>query len=296
MIQKKSLIWFLAITFVFSWILFLIPLLYRDSGPIFYGRVTQICFALAMGGPGIAALVVTLFVDRQPFRTLGLGRLGPKRFYLWALFLPSLLALLAGLFTILFGVGEFDPAFTLMRQLTIGTPEGLSFELMLILQLAFTLLLAPIVNLPFALGEELGWRGYLLPKLLPLGQWPAILISGAIWGFWHAPAILQGLNYPEHPVAGVFLMVLFCVLLGALFSWLYLNTRSPWVAALGHGSVNATAALSLYLFLKPDVALTYGGTLASLSGLAALALGVGLLVLTRRLPVRLREEIPVPES
>ena len=65
---------------------------------------------------------------------------------------------------------------------------------------------APLINTLLALGEELGWRGLLLPELLPLGQRRAILLSGVIWGFWHAPVILQGHNYPSQPVLGVFLM------------------------------------------------------------------------------------------
>ncbi len=68
--------------------------------------------------------------------------------------------------------------------------------------MAFTI--APVINMLFTLGEELGWRGYLLPKLLPLGQWNAILVSGVVWGGWHASAIAQGHNYPGYPVLGIF--------------------------------------------------------------------------------------------
>jgi hypothetical protein len=133
------------------------------------------------------------------------------------------------------------------------------------------------------LGEELGWRGFLLPRLLPIGQTRAIGLSGAIWGIWHAPAILQGHNYPSQPVLGIFLMIVFCVLLGTILSWLYLQTRSPWAPALGHGTINATAGLSL-LFV-PDVDLVIGGTTASIIGWIPLAAIVAWLVLTRRLPV-----------
>ena len=44
-------------------------------------------------------------------------------------------------------------------------------------------------------GEEYGWRGYLLPKLLPLGEVKAAVIVGLIWGPWHAPILIAGLNY-----------------------------------------------------------------------------------------------------
>lgn len=147
---------------------------------------------------------------------------------------------------------------------------------------------APLINTLLALGEELGWRGLLLPELLPLGQRRAILLSGVIWGFWHAPVILQGHNYPSQPVLGVFLMVVFTVLAGAFFGWLYLRTRSPWAPALAHGSLNAIAGLPLLFLTGVDI--TLGGTLASLIGWIPLALFVAWLVWTNRLPVPLEME------
>jgi membrane protease YdiL (CAAX protease family) len=133
------------------------------------------------------------------------------------------------------------------------------------------------------MGEELGWRGYLLPKLLVLGEIPAMLISGVIWGLWHAPVILQGHNYPEHPLLGVGMMIVFTVLLGIFFSWLYLKTKSPWAPALGHGTVNAVAGLPL-LFLT-GVDLTLGGALTSVSGWLALAALVGVLYWKKQIPL-----------
>lgn len=134
------------------------------------------------------------------------------------------------------------------------------------------------------MGEELGWRGFLLPKLLPLGQWKAILISNIIWGLWHAPVIVQGLNYPGYPIAGIFLMVVFTILLGTILSWLYLNTKSPWAPALAHGSLNAIASLPV-LFLVPGFDMALGGTLASVAGWLGLLVFVGWLVVSKRLPV-----------
>ena len=207
-------------------------------------------WAVAMWGPGLAAILTTTLVLKQPFRSLNLNRLGPKRLYLWAWFLPVVLSILGGLFTLLFGLAKLDLQFTLIRHAmasAAGT-ETIPAWRVVALQTAFAITLAPFINLLFALGEELGWRGFLLPQLMPLGQWKAILISGAIWGLWHAPAIVQGLNYPGYPVAGIFMMVVFCMLLAMILSWLYLNTKSPWISALAHGAVNATAGLPALFF------------------------------------------------
>jgi uncharacterized protein len=157
----------------------------------------------------------------------------------------------------------------------------------LALQLLIAVTVGPLFNTLFALGEELGWRGYLLPTLLPLGQWRAILLSGAIWGVWHAPAILQGHNYPDHPVLGVFLMIGFCVLMGVFLSWVYLRAQSPWAPALGHGTLNAVAGFPLIFMPVVDMAL--GGTLTSLAGWIPMLLFDGWLYWTRRLPVVLPE-------
>jgi membrane protease YdiL (CAAX protease family) len=56
------------------------------------------------------------------------------------------------------------------------------------------------VGTALAFGEEFGWRGYLLPRLLPLGEVKAAIIVGLIWGPWHLPVLIVGLNYPGEPI------------------------------------------------------------------------------------------------
>ncbi len=283
--NKKSITIFLVVTFIVSWILFLIPLAFKNQGSQTHQIVTTISFALAMWGPGIGAIVATLTTGGK-FSDLNLGRLGPKRYLVWAWLLFPVLALVTGLVTLLLGFGYFDPDLTLINEAYYALPEGtgLTPTLLVIAQVFAALTIAPLINTLFAMGEELGWRGFLLPQLLPLGQWKAIALSSVIWGFWHAPAIVQGLNYPGYPVLGVFMMLVFTLLLGIILSWLYLNTQSPWVPALAHGSINAVAGLPV-LFLLPGFNQALGGTLASVSGWIALAVFVGWLVATRRVPV-----------
>jgi uncharacterized protein len=107
--------------------------------------------------------------------------------------------------------------------------------------------LGAIINAPFAFGEEIGWRGWLLPVLRPLGTWPALLISGAFWGFWHTPLILLGYNFGLTDVTGVLLMTFACMLLGVLLGWTRLRTGSVWPAVFGHGALNASAGLGALL-------------------------------------------------
>lgn len=300
MLEKKSLTWFLVITFIFSWTLFLAPLALGDMDASTKQLAYTGFWALAMWGPGIAAIIVTLFVARKPFSSLRLNTLGPKRFYLWAWLLPIPLTIFGGLLTVLFGMAVLDLEFTMMRSAMESAAGGgaIPVGLIVLVQVVSAFTLAPLINVIFALGEELGWRGYLLPQLLPLGQWKAMVVSGAIWGVWHAPAILQGHNYPGYPVLGVFMMIIFCVLLGIIISWMYLNTKSPWAAALAHGSVNAVAGLPV-LFLVPGFNMAFGGTLAAPTAWIGMLLFITWLVWTKRLPVQDQvgeTEAAVPEG
>jgi membrane protease YdiL (CAAX protease family) len=282
MIDRKPLTTFLILVFLISWPLFIVPLAFKNADAQIRQMITTIAFALAMWGPGIAAIVATL-TSGGSFHDLNLRRLGPKRFYLWAWLLFPILTIVSSVVTVLFGIGEFDSNFTMINDMLTAS-ETLNPTLIVAAQIGAALTIATLFNTFFAMGEELGWRGFLLQKLLPLGQWKAILISNIIWGLWHAPAIVQGLNYPGYPIAGIFMMVVFSLLLGTIFSWLYLNTKSPWTPALAHGSVNAIAGLPI-LFLIPGFDMALGGTLASVAGWLGLLVFVGWLVASKRLPV-----------
>jgi membrane protease YdiL (CAAX protease family) len=85
-----------------------------------------------------------------------------------------------------------------------------------------------------AVGEELGWRGWLLPQLAArTSRLRAALGTGAIWGVWHAPLLLNGLS-----TALGFL--LFVIGLSVLFTWLWAQARAGlFTVVVAHASVNA---------------------------------------------------------
>ncbi len=301
MLNRKPLIWFLIIAFGLAWVFFLLPLAFGPLGSTTRQIATTVLWALAMWAPGLGAIIATRWVAGEKLGTLNLRRLGDWRAYLWAWLLFPALAVVTGLLTWAFGAGKLDTQFTLIKEALAAVPGGAAIPawLVVLIQIGVALTFGPLFNTIFALGEELGWRGFLLPRLLPLGQWRAIGLSGVIWGIWHAPAILQGHNYPSHPVAGVFMMIVFCVLLGAILSWLYLRTRSPWAPALAHGSLNAIAGVPLLFLTGVDI--TIGGTLASVIGWIPLALFVAWLAWSKRLPFvdqppKTQESLPVPEA
>lgn len=277
----KSLKKYLALAFIPAWVLFLSPLVGDKILPGSGQRIALIAWGLAMWMPGTGALLAVSRTDHSPFKKLNLHHLGKKKYYFWAWLIPLILVVFTGVLTWVFKLGAFDWELPLIQEMINQLPEGskISPRTLLVVQLAASLTLAPLFNTLFALGEELGWRGYLLPKLLPLGENKALLISGIVWGVWHAPVILQGHNYPHNPLLGAGMMVVFTFLLGIFLSWLYLKTESPWAPALAHGTINAAASLPL-LFLD-QVNITWGGTLASAVGwtpllaLAMILYGIG---------------------
>ena len=222
---------------------------------------------LMMFTPAVAAVIVT-FALRTPgrgerLRSLGIWPLRPAKRVVWLMVLgwlaPPVLVLLSVAVAVAIGAIEPDWTFAAFAaQLEASVPEGTPLppvQLVVLLQV-LTVPLAALFNSLLAFGEELGWRGWLVPALRPLGTWPALVISGVIWGFWHAPLILLGYNFGRADVSGVLFMIVGCVGWGILFGWLRLRSGSLWPAVLAHGALNASAGFVLLVSATvPDLAL-----------------------------------------
>jgi membrane protease YdiL (CAAX protease family) len=96
------------------------------------------------------------------------------------------------------------------------------------------------ISTALAFGEEFGWRGYLLPRLLPLGEVKAAVIVGLIWGPWHLPVLIVGLNYPGQSIITVLaVFLLSTTLLSLLHTRFYVASGYSLIAvSLLHGSLN----------------------------------------------------------
>lgn len=121
--------------------------------------------------------------------------------------------------------------------------------LMILITLISGLIAGITVNAIAAFGEEFGWRNYLVGALRGVKFWKAALFIGIVWGIWHFPLILMGHNYPNEPQWGVLLMVVMCVLLGAVELYFVLKSKSMIVAAILHGTINALAGVVIYFTL-----------------------------------------------
>lgn len=113
---------------------------------------------------------------------------------------------------------------------------------------------APLINACFALGEEVGWRGFMYPYLKErLGSSKGRIIGGVIWGIWHWPLIIlvgyeYGTDYFGAPFAGPVAFCLITVVLGIVLDYVYDKTKCIFAPAIAHGAINAAAGVPLLLF------------------------------------------------
>ena len=122
----------------------------------------------------------------------------------------------------------------------------------------FAVLLAPAINMFPALGEEVGWRGYMMPRLKEqFGLLNGRLLGGVVWGIWHWPLMLlvgyeYGTDYLGAPLLGLVVWCVVCFALNTLLDILYEKTECIWVPAIAHGAFNAIAALPQVLVTPAD--------------------------------------------
>lgn len=216
---------------------------------------------LMMFTPAIAVVVVILVLrpirKGARLRFLGMWPLRPAKRVVWlsvlGLFGPVVIVVASVLVAALCGwvrldlVGFSGFAETLAASVPPGTPVPPP-AVVVLAQLVAVPFAAATVNAVLAFGEELGWRGFLVPALRPLGTWPALLLSGAVWGIWHAPVILLGYDFGRTDLSGVLLMVGGCVAWGVLLGWLRLRSASVWPAVFAHGALNAAGGLIVLLY------------------------------------------------
>lgn len=254
---------FIVLAFGLSWAIWL------GLGAV--GVPFTIRVSIGMFGPAIAATLVRL-LRHEGFADAGLrlaarGRKGVVRIYIAAYVLPPVLiaagiglALLTGMQHWAFSENLHTLARTLVAQLqNLGQtlPSGTSADqlalITIIAQTALAFTLAIPLNMIFTFGEEFGWRGYLLPRLSPLGGVQAAVITGIVWGLWHAPIIiLNGYNYPGHAWLGIVLMVVFTVALSMIFAWLRFRSGSVWPSTLAHAAINAQAGFAIVFLSQAD--------------------------------------------
>ena len=281
MLNKKGITSFLLITFGITYLLEGILILSGFRITQIPAIALQLVIAGAMWIPAVSTLLTIRFITHEKLSSVGL-RFGPswKPYLASALLLP-LAFVLTYLLTWLLGLGRPDWELISFYRLIASSGADMSAApdpTQLLVSFVFlSLFISPWINAIFGLGEELGWRGYLLPRLMPLGKWKAYLILGVIWGLWHAPLITIGFAYPGYPVLGILMMILLTTSLGIFINELTLRYKSAILAGWIHGVFNSQAYGIWRVVLFPDVNPVLGGIMG-IVGICVL-LGLGLLTM-----------------
>jgi membrane protease YdiL (CAAX protease family) len=206
---RNSIIVFLSLTFGLS------SLFYAWS---FSGAALTNVTPLLMWMPGVAAVVTQLLFHHT---LSGLGWRVPRWRYIGlAVLIPFVYCLAVYVPVWLTGVGGFNPGF-LRRVLPL-------------------LPVATLVNVLTALGEEIGWRGFLTPALYRARGFAwAGPVTGFIWGLWHVPLIAGGGYEAGTPFwYGASCFMVSVTSMGLIVAWLRLRSASVWPAACYHGAHN----------------------------------------------------------
>jgi uncharacterized protein len=232
---------------------------------------------LLMWSPAAAVLIVCIF--RKVRRTELGGRPGPLRYLAMGYFIPLTYALIAYGVLWLTGIAPFR------NQIT---PQLISY-----------VVVGSLVGTLSSLGEEIGWRGFLVPQLSKVtGFVPTALISGAIWAVWHFPLLLTT-DY-NRATPGLYSLGMFTILvMGMSFAltWLRLRSNSLWPAVLLHTSHNVFV-LHVFAQLTADTPLSpyFTGETGAALAVASLCMVVVFWALRPRVPTQKPAPMPATSS
>lgn len=214
--------------------------------------VLKISPQVYMFAPTIALILMFFVITRDGYSKkgwsiLGLHRTG-KRQWLFSIIVPLLC--LSTTYNIIWATPYASPF----------VPEDAANASVWMVAIEVIILLV-FHTLTSSLGEELGWRGYLLPQLLTLGWKKAVLLTGLIHAVFHIPIMMAGLYHAEGtPFIIYSLMITQTIIGGVLFGYVRLKTNSVWPAAILHGAHNVFwAVYREFTEVHSDMAYYIGG-------------------------------------
>lgn len=279
---------FLMLTFVIS---FSLAGLYKLFGGHYESNLSRTILGVSyMFIPMICVIIVEKVIYKEPLKANLLISFSINRWFFVAWLIMPVISLMAFSVSLLFPGVSFSPEMSGMvkRFEEMLTPEQMeqmknSMEALPVhpvwISLVQGLIAGVTVNAIAGFGEELGWRGFLLKAFKEMNFLKASVVIGFIWGIWHAPLILMGHNYPQHPEYGVLMMIVWCILLTPLFLYITVKSKSVIAAAIMHGTLNATAGIAI-IIIDGGNDLTVGMT--GLAGFIALSVVLVLLYLYDR--------------
>ncbi|MFN2165697.1 MAG: lysostaphin resistance A-like protein [Anaerolineae bacterium] len=216
--------------------------------------VASLATLAASVGVLVLMILIRLVAGKEAFAEAGLSGGRWYHYVLFGLALVLIYGAMTGL-NALFDLGQAVDLHEMLGKLAGGEATGVEqipAGVLLLVLGGQNILLAPLLGLVIAFGEEYGWRSYLQGELIRMGKIRGLLLVGVIWGLWHAPIIAMGYNYPGYPLLGILLMTLYTIALAFFLGYAMFKSGSVWLAAYLHALNNATASFLLALVYQPD--------------------------------------------
>lgn len=201
--------------------------------------------------PVIAAMITRRMTGARARYHLSLKVWKNPKAWLFSAFIPGILVAAGAALYFLVFPAEYSGV--LKYGMRLGTNAEIVVSHPLLTALAAVVIAAVMIPIQLLeLGEEIGWRGYLLGfQVEKYGERKAVLINGIEWGISHLPLIYFGFNYslknPGAPWSNMLMMVIACVVLGIIFSYVTIRTQNCMYAAIMHGVVNIIGELPVFL-------------------------------------------------
>ncbi len=251
--NRKALFTFLGLAFGIAWLIWIICI-YVIGGP----ALMTISAAVCMWTPALALFITDRIHHLEiPWKKILKPEIKKNlKIYLFAWFIPLILTIAGMIVYFIVFRNQYDPDLEYAGLLAMQSGTDITGSLIILITVIQAITYAPVLNSLLAVGEELGWRGFLYPELRKkYTPMQASLLVGLIWGIWHTPVNMAGHNYgvlyPTWPFGGIIAMCLFCFSLAILLSWVYAKSGSIWTASILHGAVNAISNLPVF-FQKTD--------------------------------------------
>ncbi len=230
--SRVQVLTYLIIVFAFSSFFYFLIL---HSGSLGYGRGMYV-FGL-MWCPALAGML-TLRLNGRSIADLG-WKWGETKYQLRSWYTPLLYSFIAYAIVWIFRFGAFgNPDFydSLTKSMHLGGPPWIS----IVLGIALTGSYGLVRSVSSALGEEIGWRGFLVPELSKTTSFTVTsLISGMIWSLWHYPILIfSDYNAGTPTWYGLTCFTVMVISISFVFAWMRLKSGSLWTGAILHGSHN----------------------------------------------------------
>jgi uncharacterized protein len=232
-ISARPLLLYLVLTFAFSSVFYSLII---SSGRI--GGAQGLYVTGLMWCPGFAAIATTLLSGRK-LSSLG-WKWGPKK-YLWRSYLiPLLYAAIAYIIIWIAGWGHFYNKELVGNLAKSFGWTGAPDFVVIFFYVLFTGVFGMAGSMATALGEEIGWRGFLVPELYNrMGYTKTSLLSAVIWAMWHYPILLfADYNSGTPPWYGLSCFTVLVIAISFVFAWLRMRSGSLWTGVLLHASHN----------------------------------------------------------